>query len=104
VIVVDDGSTDRTPHVLSALAAARHNLIVTRRNDRRGRCAALQTGLSIAMSTGHEWIAYRETDAPFDPGDVDLQIGAARADLLGPPPDSAIKAIRRETLAIGPNG
>jgi glycosyltransferase involved in cell wall biosynthesis len=104
VIVVDDGSTDGTRHVLSALATARHHLIITRPDAARGHGAALRTGLSIALSTGHEWIAYRDTDGPFDPGDVDVRIGAARADLPDPGGDSSIKAVRRDTLTMGSIG
>jgi glycosyltransferase involved in cell wall biosynthesis len=100
VIVVDDGSGDDTARVLSALAAARANLIVVRHDRHRGSGAALRTGFAVALSTGHEWIASCDTDGRLDPADVDLVVGAARADGVEMAfANSGFRAIRRDALA-----
>jgi glycosyltransferase involved in cell wall biosynthesis len=79
LIVVDDGSRDGTTCVLAALASARANLIVVRHDGSRGYGAALRTGFAVALSTGHQWIAWCDANGRYDPIDVDLLVGGARA-------------------------
>ncbi|MDR7271844.1 glycosyltransferase involved in cell wall biosynthesis [Pelomonas saccharophila] len=47
VIVVDDGSTDRTSEILSALAGRHAHLRVVR-NPKAGKCSAFNHGISLA--------------------------------------------------------
>ncbi len=58
LIVVDDGSTDRTPELVEATAGAR--LIRHARNGGYG--AALKTGFAAA---GGDWIGFRDADGTY---------------------------------------
>jgi len=80
VIVVDDGSTDRTPHVAEALAAEDPRVRVVRHDRNRGYGAALRTGF---FSARYPWVLLVDGDGQFDPGDVvRLLPHAASADLV----------------------
>lgn len=57
VIVVDDGSVDDTPAVLSAIADAR--VTVIRRSSDHGEPNARNAGVAAAS---HEWIAFLDDD------------------------------------------
>jgi glycosyltransferase involved in cell wall biosynthesis len=76
VIVVDDGSTDDTQATLAAIAHEHDVEIVTHAvNSGYGR--ALRTGLTAALATGHEWIAYCDSDGQFNPADLAMLLVAA---------------------------
>jgi glycosyltransferase involved in cell wall biosynthesis len=90
VIVIDDGSTDRTADVLDALARRVGVLRVVRHPENRGYGAALASGFRHAVK---DLVFYTDGDAQFDvrelarltpcmTGDVDVVNGrrAARAD------------------------
>ena len=78
-VVVDNGSTDSTPHVARGMGAT----VVT--EPRRGFGSACWAGLNAATA---EFVAFMDTDASFDPsqlprvvdpvvaGDADLVLGA----------------------------
>lgn len=63
VIVVDDGSTDRSREVLTELAATRPWLRPIHHERNRGYGGALLTGFAAAR---HEWIFYTDGDAQYD--------------------------------------
>jgi glycosyltransferase involved in cell wall biosynthesis len=70
LIVVDDGSTDRTAVVLDRLACAVPWLRVVRHPSNRGYGAALRSGFAIAR---HAWVLVIDGDGQIDPtqlGDV----------------------------------
>jgi glycosyltransferase involved in cell wall biosynthesis len=58
IVVVDDGSRDRTP----ALLAARHGIRVLRHDASRGYGAALKTGIRSAR---HPWIVVIDADGTY---------------------------------------
>jgi len=82
IIVVDDGSTDRT-----AEEAARHGARVIRRSDNRGYGAALKTGIQASRS---EYVLIVDADGTYPPEmmptliaamkDVDMVVGARAHD------------------------
>ncbi len=67
IIVVDDGSTDSTPHVLGAMAETEPRLRVIRHGERCGQSTALRTGILAARSSV---IATMDGDGQNDPRDI----------------------------------
>jgi polyprenyl-phospho-N-acetylgalactosaminyl synthase len=65
VVVVDDGSHDRTADV-----AARHGCYVLRHAFNRGQGAALQTGLTFALREGAEAIVTFDADGQHQTADL----------------------------------
>lgn len=65
LIVVDDGSTDRTPQILTALEHPRARVITHPRN--LGKGAALQTGATVARGT--HFVPF-DADLEYEPGDL----------------------------------
>lgn len=63
IIVVDDGSTDRTAAVMQNLAANNPKIRLVRHTGNRGYGAALKTGFSSAK---FDWIAFTDSDGQFD--------------------------------------
>jgi cellulose synthase/poly-beta-1,6-N-acetylglucosamine synthase-like glycosyltransferase/peptidoglycan/xylan/chitin deacetylase (PgdA/CDA1 family) len=78
VIVVDDGSTDRTPEIVTGLDLERVRVI---RQPNRGKAAALNRGIEAAA---HDVIVTVDADTVFEPGTLrhlvqpfsDAQVGA----------------------------
>ena len=93
VIVVDDGSTDRTSE-LSAAAGA----IVERFESNRGKGAALRRGLASALAHEPDAVVLLDADGQHDPDDLaaflstwdrsrpDVIVGARLADAASIPP------------------
>lgn len=63
VIIVNDGSTDKTGEVADRLAKDFKNLRVIHHPQNRGYGAALKSGLYNAR---HDWIAFTDADGQFD--------------------------------------
>ena len=63
IIVVDDGSTDATPRLLTELAA-HHSLTLLHHQRRRGKGAALRTG--FAKATG-DVVIIQDADGEYQP-------------------------------------
>lgn len=64
VVVVDDGSTDKTAHVAKNLGA-----VVIRHKQNQGKGASLQTGLSHALNLGFDWAVTLDGDGQHSPSD-----------------------------------
>lgn len=67
VVVVDDGSTDRTAEVVTAIADPRVRLV--RLPENRGWCPARNAGAEAAWG---EWLVFLDSDDEFVPGGLDL--------------------------------
>jgi len=67
VIVVDDGSTDRTAAVLDQLARSTPCLRMVRHAANRGYGAALRSGFAVAR---HAWVLVIDGDGQFDPAEL----------------------------------
>jgi glycosyltransferase involved in cell wall biosynthesis len=67
VVVVDDGSTDGTASIVSALAARDDRIRLVRLGRNRGLGGALRAGL--AASTG-DIVLYTDADLPFDLAEI----------------------------------
>ena len=76
VIVVDDGSRDRTPEILRRLAAELPSLWTIRIEPNRGYTNALRTGFLAATKP---WVFYTDADNQFDPREMGRFL-AARSD------------------------
>jgi glycosyltransferase involved in cell wall biosynthesis len=67
VVVVDDGSTDRTAEVVRARAAAEPKVRFHQSPQNRGKTAAIRTALE--MATG-EIIIVQDADLEYDPAEI----------------------------------
>jgi glycosyltransferase involved in cell wall biosynthesis len=74
VIVVDDGSTDRSGEVLADLEDGRPWLHVVTHDRNRGYGAALISGFGAAR---HEWIFYTDGDGQYDAAEAALMLPLA---------------------------
>ena len=80
IIVIDDGSTDRTSEV-ARLAGAQ----VIRHDKNKGKGAALKTGFLEAPKNGTEVLVTMDTDGQHDPSDIPKLIApimAKEADMV----------------------
>ena len=71
VIVVDDGSTDSTPHVLASLSG----VTVIRHKENQGKGASLLTGFAAALRLA-DWAITIDADGQHDPEDIPSLIQA----------------------------
>ena len=85
VLLVDDGSTDATPHVLATLVAAAGNLdaIASHRlAENRGKAEAVRRGMQLALDDGAAVVGYCDADFSTPPHEV-----ARLVDVLDDTPD-----------------
>src|SRR5206468_724433 len=73
IILVDDGSTDRTGAAAEALGARDVRLRVLRHGDHRGQGAALRTGLAAATKP---LLFYTTADRQYQPSDLNRLLPA----------------------------
>ncbi len=75
IILVDDGSRDRTGELADALAAQNQRIRVIHHGRNRGYGAALQSGFRNATK---EWVFYTDGDLQFDISQIELLLPMAR--------------------------
>lgn len=66
VIVVDDGSTDKTPFLLEEAKRKWENVFILRHPHNKGKASALKTGFSYADG---DIIIIQDADCEYDPSD-----------------------------------
>ena len=95
VVIVDDGSTDRTPELLAHLASVHPNLVVVRHQTNRGLGAAVRSGLRAASAN---FVFYTDSDLP-----VDLAVVDQALDVLDARPEvAAVSCYRTSRDDEGP--
>ena len=67
VVYVDDGSTDATPDLITAMKATDPHIRLLRHDHRCGKSEALRTGIKAARA---EWIGTLDGDGQNDPVDI----------------------------------
>jgi glycosyltransferase involved in cell wall biosynthesis len=77
VIVVDDGSTDRTPGIADAMAAAHTEVRAVHHERNLGYGGALRTGFAAAR---YAWVFFTDGDGQFDTREIELLLAAAEHD------------------------
>ena len=99
VIVVDDGSSDET-----AAAATRAGADVCRHARRRGKAAALRTGVVAARARGATHVVTLDADGQHDPDDIPALLAAVatRTVVIGarPSESDALPAGRAEAIVV----
>ena len=78
VIVIDDGSTDGSAHVLKDLQSEQSRLRVITHEQNRGYGGALLSGFAAATK---EWVFYTDGDAQFDPAELEQLVAKAGPDV-----------------------
>ena len=78
IIVIDDGSTDSSFEVLTALASQVPELRVIRHEANRGYGGALLSGFAASTK---EWIFYTDGDAQYDASEITRCIDAVTVDV-----------------------
>jgi glycosyltransferase involved in cell wall biosynthesis len=73
ILVVDDGSSDRTAALAEAVAADSGRVQILRHPEHKGVGAALRTGIAAA---GHPLLAITDCDSLYQPADLNLLLDA----------------------------
>ncbi len=73
LVLVDDGSTDRTPDLMDSLCSSNPPVKAVHINPNSGQSAALEAGFSIARGT---FIAVLDGDGQNDPRDIPMLMNA----------------------------
>ncbi|MGZ6994776.1 MAG: polyprenol monophosphomannose synthase [Acidimicrobiia bacterium] len=84
VLVVDDGSTDGTPELAEAAAAALGQISVLRRTGPRGLGPAYRAGLGVGLAHGYDVLVQMDADLSHDPAVLPTLVAEVRrgADLV----------------------
>lgn len=90
VIVVDDGSTDRTADVVAELAATQHHMSVLVHSRSHGQSAAIRSGVDAALG---RVIVTLDADGQNDPADIPRLLALYRE--VGPDRDVRMVAGQR---------
>lgn len=67
VIIIDDGSTDKTPEMSDRLAKKYKNVRVVHHSPNQGYGGALKSGF---MAARYEWIVFTDSDGQFELSDI----------------------------------
>jgi putative flippase GtrA len=79
VVVVDDGSNDRTGEIAERLAAQNPGRVVAIHHDvNRGYGAAVSTGIATALALDHRWLFLTDSDGQFRARQMPTFLDAAR--------------------------
>lgn len=82
IIIVDDGSQDRTPQISDSLARTNKSIRVIHHKPNRGYGGALKSGYNAAR---YPWVAFTDSDGQFDLSEIKEFIKkaySAKADLI----------------------
>lgn len=71
IIIVDDGSSDRTAEISQEICAADSRVKIERHPKNRGYGAALRTGFAAGKN---EWVFFMDSDGQFDPEEISIMI------------------------------
>lgn len=96
VVFVDDGSTDATPDILSALAAQDDRVRLVRHDRRCGKSQAVRTGVLAARAP---WIATLDGDGQNDPSDLPEMLGLAWASPDAAPLVAGVRVRRDDPIS-----
>lgn len=72
LIVVDDGSTDRTPEILENCLDTKTTLVTKKHNE--GKTAAVRDGLSHANG---QWVIIQDADLEYSPTEIPILLAAS---------------------------
>jgi len=97
LIVVNDGSTDRTATILQKAAEHDPDIQVLMHSHNMGKAAAMQTGFARAAELNHTHAITIDTDNQHDPEEIPLLLKAAKEY-----PNDLIIGARRSDLANTP--
>jgi len=94
IVIVDDASTDRTPEIADALAAADPHLVVVHHPTNRKLGGSIRTGLERASG---DVVLYTDADLPFDLLELDRALRILRVYEA-----DALSAYRHDRTGEGP--
>ena len=96
ILFVDDGSSDGTPALLEAMAAADDRIRLVRHDRRCGKSQAVRTGVLAARAP---WVATLDGDGQNDPADLPDMLNAAWAAPGSPPLVAGVRVRRDDPLS-----
>lgn len=80
ILIIDDGSTDKTPEVADKIAAENPKVRVIHHPVNIGYGGALKTGFKNAK---YDWVAFTDSDGQFDFSEIELFLQKSdQADLI----------------------